>query len=112
MLLVVISIYDWMQKTRPTIEDYVAFMEDRYTIKCHNLECTSFNIEVTENGINESVLMLAHSGGSSTKPTSITFDNYYFSEPGSKYQLRIKVKGTMGKFKILNETTNVMTIRD
>lgn len=87
-------------------------MEERYTIECHNSECSSFNIEVTENGINESVLMLAHSGVFSTKPTSITIDNYYFSEPGSKYQLRIKVKGTMGKLKILEETTNIMTTRD
>lgn len=48
----------------------------------------------------------------STKPTSISIDNYYFSEPGSKYQLRIKVKGTMGKLKILDETINIMVTRD
>jgi hypothetical protein len=107
MMLIGFSIFNWIANTKPTMDNFVTLMEERYNIECMDIECTSFNFELTENGQKKSILMLTHSGTTSNKTTSFSIEKNYFSEPGSKYFLRLKVKGALGKFTIVEESENL-----
>lgn len=100
------SLYRYAISQRPTDEDFVIFMEEKYDIKCNESSCTSFNITVMENGEEHEILMVAHSGRGSTRAMTYTLENNYFSEPTSKYYLRLTVKGFLGEFKVIEESKN------
>ncbi|RDU38651.1 hypothetical protein DRW41_03560 [Neobacillus piezotolerans] len=108
-LLLVISFmgYSWVTNSKPTINDFVAFMEERYGIECKDSECTEFAIEVTENGHTKSISMRSHSGRTSRRSTSVEIEKNYFSVPGSNYFLKIELKGALGKYTVIKEEDNV-----
>ncbi|WP_102027689.1 hypothetical protein [Salirhabdus sp. Marseille-P4669] len=108
-LLVIIGVgfYQWVVSQKPTMHDFVTFMEERYGIDCSNMECTSFEVEIERDGQKQRVLMYNHSGSHSTKSTSVKIEKHYFSEPGAMYFLHIKVKGSLGKYKVLEERDNI-----
>jgi hypothetical protein len=108
LMVIGIGIHRWMISTKPTMADFKEYMEDRYDITCKDVQCVSFNYEITHNEKKERVLMLSHSGATSETSTSIEIENYYFSEPGSKYTLHIRVKGVFGEYEVLEEEGNII----
>jgi hypothetical protein len=102
VLGIITTIFITLFQTKPTVDDFGVWVEDRYDVKCENPSCQSFELMVKEKGKTKTETLRAMTEHTSEDWNSLTIERQYYDDT-TKFSIYIKAKGILGKFRVIEE---------